>query len=106
MLTVKHILFPLDFSDRSLAAIPFVEAMARRFNAKITLISAVQPFYYAGMGDPGTLILVDTDAMVAELKTRLEGMKDKQLAHLKVRHVCGTGRPCRGDHSFRRSTRG
>ena len=48
----RHILLPIDFSDRCCAAVPFVEAMASHYLAKITLISVVQPMYYAGMGDP------------------------------------------------------
>ena len=51
MLAIKHILFPLDFSDRCCGAVPFVEAMASRYGAKITLISVARPFWYAGMGD-------------------------------------------------------
>ena len=31
MLAIKHILVPLDFSDRCTAAAPFVEAMATPF---------------------------------------------------------------------------
>ena len=42
MVAIKHILFPVDFSDRSTAAIPFVTAMATRFGSKVTLISAVR----------------------------------------------------------------
>ena len=44
MLAVKHILFPLDFSDRACAAVPFVEAMAGRFGAKVTLASIPPAF--------------------------------------------------------------
>ena len=39
MTTIKHLLFPIDFSDRCCAAVPFIEAMANRYGAKITLIS-------------------------------------------------------------------
>src|SRR4051794_38838169 len=53
MLSFKHILFPIDFSNRSCGAVPYVEAFASRFGAKITLLSVAQPFYYTGMGDPG-----------------------------------------------------
>ena len=100
MVAIKHILFPVDFSDRSTAAIPFVTAMAARFGSKVTLISAVQPFYYAGMGDPGLLVMVDTDALIAELKTRLDGMVAKEFAQFKVEQFAELGEPAEAITSF------
>ena len=41
MLTIKHILFPVDFSERCGAIRPFVRAAAKRFDAKLTLLHAV-----------------------------------------------------------------
>ena len=35
-----HILFPVDFSQRASDAAPYVEALATRFDAKVTLIHA------------------------------------------------------------------
>lgn len=93
MPTIKHILFPLDFSERSTAAVPFVAAMASRFGSKVTLISAVQPFYYGGMGDPGMLVMVDTDALLENLKNRLDGMVMKEFAHLNVERFADLGDP-------------
>ena len=93
MLGVKHILFPLDFSDRSCGAVPFVEAMASRFGAKVTLLSVAQPFYYAGMGDPGGPVLLYTDEIMNELKTRLDTALVKEFAHLPVERVAELGDP-------------
>ena len=63
MVAIKHVLFPVDFSDRCTAAAPFVQAMANRFGAKVTVISVAQPFYYSGLGDPGLLVMADTEAL-------------------------------------------
>jgi len=93
MLAVKHILFPLDFSDRACAAVPFVEAMAGRFGAKVTLLSVAQPFYYAGMGDPGGPVMLYTDEIMNELKTRLDTALVKEFAHLPVERVAELGDP-------------
>ncbi len=41
MLTIQKILFPIDFSDRNLAAAPYVAEMARRFRAAVTLLTVV-----------------------------------------------------------------
>ena len=45
MPNTKHILFPFDFSGQSSLAVPYVRAMARRFNSKVTLISVVPPVW-------------------------------------------------------------
>src|SRR5271169_2010842 len=93
MLPIKHILFPLDFSDRCCGAVPFVEAMASRYGAKITLLSAAQPFWYAGMGDPGGPVIINSEEVLRELKARLDGALVKELAHLRVERVAELGDP-------------
>jgi nucleotide-binding universal stress UspA family protein len=50
MPTIKHILLPLDFSAASLAAVPFVRALANRVHAKVTLLSVVPPTWIAPPG--------------------------------------------------------
>ncbi len=47
-----------------------VEAMASRYNAKVTLISASDPLYYAGLGEPSGPVMVDPDTIFSELKER------------------------------------
>ena len=59
MLAIKHILFPIDFSDRCCGAAPFVETLATRFGAKITLLSVAAPYWYPV--DPGVPVMVDID---------------------------------------------
>jgi hypothetical protein len=39
---IKHILFPVDFSERSNGAVPFVVEMARLHDAKVTMIAIAQ----------------------------------------------------------------
>jgi len=91
MLAIRHILFPLDFSNRCCGAVPFVEAMATRFGAKVTLLSVAQPFTY--MGDPGGPVMLNTDEILAELQGRLDGALVKELAHLPVERVADLGDP-------------
>ena len=93
MLAIKHILFPLDFSDRCCAAVPFVEAMASRFGSRITLLSAAQPVYYAGMGDPAGAMMFNTDELLNELSARLSGALVKEFAHLSVERIAELGDP-------------
>jgi nucleotide-binding universal stress UspA family protein len=59
-----HILFPIDFSERCRAVRPFVKSLARKFNAKITLMHTlgVPRGFYGGV-DASYPIVVDWDAM-------------------------------------------
>jgi nucleotide-binding universal stress UspA family protein len=59
-----HILFPVDFSERCRAVQPFVKSLARKFNAKITLMHTlgVPRGFYGGV-DASYPIVVDWDAM-------------------------------------------
>ena len=88
MAGIKHILFPIDFSDRCCAALPFVEGMGIRYNAKVTLISVAHPIYYAGMGDPGGPIVINTETMVSDLRERLDCVR---MDHLEVERVAELG---------------
>jgi len=93
MLNINHILFPVDFSERCCGAIGFVESMASRYRAKITILSAVQPFYYGAMGDPGGGVLVDSEELLRDLQERLDTSLTKEFAHLRVERVAELGEP-------------
>src|ERR1700679_1002476 len=93
MLQFEHIVFPIDFSSRCCAAVPFVESFAKRFGSKLTLISVAQPFWYTGMGDPGGPVVIDTDEILRELETRLSGALVKEFAALSVERVAELGDP-------------
>lgn len=92
MLAIKHILFPVDFSDRCCGAVPFVEAMASRFGAKITLMGVLQPFWY-GAADPGAMVAIDVDELRAQLQTRLDGTLVRELSHLPTARIVEVGDP-------------
>ncbi len=91
MLNIKHILFPIDFSERCCSAVPFVESMAKRYGARVTLISAAQPFYYAAMADGP--IAVDTEELLEDLKARLDDSMTRDFAGLRVDRVAELGDP-------------
>jgi nucleotide-binding universal stress UspA family protein len=103
MRNIKHILFPIDFSNRCCGAVPFVDAVASRFGAKITLLSVAQPFWYSGMGDPGGPIMIDTDQILQELKARLDVALVREFAHLPVERVAELGDPAKVIVDFARA---
>jgi nucleotide-binding universal stress UspA family protein len=66
MPSFKHILFPVDFSEQNSGIAPYVQCMARRYGARVTMLHAVEtpvmgymdaPVYsamdFAGMMDDG-----------------------------------------------------
>jgi len=63
MLAFQKILFPIDLSDSCTAAAPLVEAMARKFQAQVTLLHILEmpPTYATDWY--GYMALVDTDAI-------------------------------------------
>ncbi|HSP67689.1 MAG TPA: universal stress protein [Bryobacteraceae bacterium] len=92
MLAIKHILFPVDFSERCCGAVPFVRAMAQRFGARITLLSTVSPFWQAAAGDPSAM-LVDMDEIQRDLEARLNGTLVQEFAGFKVDRVAEIAEP-------------
>jgi nucleotide-binding universal stress UspA family protein len=104
MLTFQNILFPIDFSNRCCAAAPFVDSFAERFGAKLTLLSVAQPFWYTGMGDPGGPVVIDTDEILSELQTRLDGALVREFSHLRTERVAELGDPAQVIVEYARDT--
>jgi nucleotide-binding universal stress UspA family protein len=93
MLAIKHILFPVDFSERSCGAAHFVRSMATRFGAKITLISALPPLWQTGIGDAGATIPVDMDELHRDLEARLSSAFVREFDGIQVQRVVEIGDP-------------
>ena len=41
-MNIKEVVFPIDFSDRSIDACPYVAALTRRLRAKLTLLHVIE----------------------------------------------------------------
>jgi nucleotide-binding universal stress UspA family protein len=90
MSSFKHILFPIDFSERCCAAVPFVEKMASRYHAKVTLISVAPPFYASGLaGAP----IIEPQLLLKEVKSRLDASFAQDFANVEVDRVAALGDP-------------
>ena len=93
MLAIQNILFPIDFSERCCGAAPFIQAMAQRFGARITLMSVVAPFWHPVSGDLMAGVPVDMDDIKRELRLRLQGAFAREFAGLRVERVPEIGDP-------------
>lgn len=93
MLRIKHILYPFDFSNRCSTAVPFVEAIAIHFGAKVTLLSVAQPFLFTAMGDLSTPVYIAPEDVMHELKAKLEVALASEFKGLNVDRVPKLGEP-------------
>ena len=75
MKSIKHILFPFDFSEAGFDAAPFVRSLAKRWDAKVSVLTVFPPTWNAAPG--GVLPLTGIDAPEQELQAR----QDQALAH-------------------------
>ena len=66
---IKHILFPVDFSDRSDGAAPFVAALAAKYDAQVTLLTAAHANYAGGLaGAP----MIDPQSILDAVQEQLD----------------------------------
>jgi nucleotide-binding universal stress UspA family protein len=82
---IENILFPVDFSERSSAAAPFVLSIAQRYKARVVAMHVVQPPppLYAGMNTiyPATY---DFEGIASDLKVELNRFVEAQLPKIEV----------------------
>ncbi|HYL77583.1 MAG TPA: universal stress protein [Bryobacteraceae bacterium] len=93
MQAFQKILFPVDMSDSCTAAVPFVESLAKKFQAEVTLLHVLEmpPGYVTDWY--GYLALVDTGAIRdARLNEFNKYLKDK-FPGLKTRRAMLEGDP-------------
>jgi nucleotide-binding universal stress UspA family protein len=84
MRAFQKILFPIDMSESSTATAPFVAAMAKKYNAEITLLHVLEmpsgliPDWYGGavpVIDTTAIWQAETEAAQTYLKDGFEGLK-------------------------------
>lgn len=103
MATIKHILFPFDFSQQGILAAPFVRAAASRYGARVTLMSVVPPVWDIPSGEMPVVLDVDPKKMEADLRLRLDSALTKELEGLCVQRVVDYGDPARKITDFAHS---
>lgn len=94
MAAFKRILFPVDFSDRSKAAAPFVLSLAQRYGSHVDLLHVVQPPppMYAGMNTvyPDAF---DIEGVAGDLRRELQKFAEAELPKVAVTCVVESGDP-------------
>ncbi len=95
MQTFEKILFPVDMSDNCTATAPFVEALARKFNAELTLMHVLEipPAYFTDWY--GYMSLVDTQAIRNSRQGEFDQYLKDRFAGLHVQRILEEGDPSR-----------
>jgi nucleotide-binding universal stress UspA family protein len=84
MRAFQKILFPVDMSDHCTATAPFVEAVAKKYNAEVTMLHALEmpsgliPDWYGGavpVIDTNAIWEAETEAARAYLTQKFQGLK-------------------------------
>ena len=84
---MQKILFPVDMSDSCTAAVPFVEAMAEKLQAEVTLLHVLEmPTGYL-CDWYGYMTLVDTDAIRKARQAEFDGYMTNSFAGLNTKRV-------------------
>jgi nucleotide-binding universal stress UspA family protein len=92
MSKIKHIVFPVDFSNRCDCAVHFVAEMARRHQAKVTLLAVASPYYAGGLaGAP----IIDLQLILDGVKAQLDECFPSDLAGVTVDRMAILGDPAR-----------
>jgi len=94
MSRIKHIVFPVDFSDRSNGAVPFVAEMARRHDANVTLL-AVAHLPHVEWPEA-----IDPQLILDGVKSRLESAYVSDFAGLTVARAAVLGDPAHAITEF------
>jgi nucleotide-binding universal stress UspA family protein len=93
MQTLQKILFPIDMSEGCVAAAPFVEAMAKKFQAEVTLLHVFEmpPGYVTDWY--GYMALVDTKSMKEARRNELDSFLKDKFQGLNAHRAIAEGEP-------------
>ncbi len=95
MIAFQHILFPVDFSARSVAAVPSVRAMLARFGSQLTVLHVVHvPAAAAGPGEAAAwATLMGADQLLKNGKIALDSFIQREFPGLPVEAESVEGEP-------------
>jgi nucleotide-binding universal stress UspA family protein len=94
MFQLRHILFPVDFSERSSAAAPFVAAVARRFDSDVTLLHVVSTLEYVPLGGVAEAgYYVDPEAIRQQRTRELNQFNQAQFGGMRTECRLADGSP-------------
>lgn len=91
-IAVKRILFATDFSEASLAGLPLVSSIARRYGSRVFVVNVWTPVPYTMVSPEAAGVLQSKDERETQAKTR-QLLNDKELAGLSATAIVKSGDP-------------
>lgn len=97
MFSMERILAPVDFSERSVGAARYVEALAEHFNSQVVLLHVLPPPHYefSSMEVGGTVVHDLFEARTAQVQKELDAFLTEELPQLQAERVLLEGDPAR-----------
>jgi len=95
MITFPRILFPVDLSEQSHAAAPYVRAMAARFHSEVTLLHVIEvpPAWYGPAGEVSFSAWVDMSGISEARHGELRDFVTREFSGVDVRPCIQSGDP-------------
>jgi nucleotide-binding universal stress UspA family protein len=89
MVELKRILYPSDFSERSLAALPYALELCRRFDAQLHVLHVVDDAYQYWMasGEGTVPVVVSEEELLGSARQQMTKFVDEHLAAEKQQIV-------------------
>jgi nucleotide-binding universal stress UspA family protein len=93
MISFPRILFPVDLSQQSHAAAPFVKALAARFHSDVTLLHVVEvpPAWYGASGEAAFGAWVDMPELVEARRNELAAFRTEEFEEVSVQPCIQSG---------------
>lgn len=92
MIRFERILFPTDFSEQSIAVVPAVKSMARKFDAELVLLHVVElPSAWFGAPEAAWAALVSADRLREEGRIALDRFIARHFTDFPVTAAVGEG---------------
>ena len=95
MMKMERILFPVDLSDQCRRAVPFVKAMAERFQAEVAMLHVIE-FPASWYGPPEGVaweVLADADKLRVARTEEFRHFLTEELSGVRVRREVAEGDP-------------
>jgi nucleotide-binding universal stress UspA family protein len=88
----KHILFPVDFSEQNCSMAPYVECLARRYGARVTMLHAVE-LPIVSYADGPIYSAMDFQGMIDDGKQRVESFLRSEFQDIPTTRLVLEGDP-------------
>ena len=95
MPNLKHILFPVDFSEQNCSVAPYVVCMASRYGACVTMLHVVEIATGGYPEWPAQASLLDFEDITSERKQRLDSFLNSEFQSVAASRLVAEGDPGR-----------